>query len=168
MKCSICGCGLFTATYCQDQIKYCNFVHASRSIINIFIYTLYCKLHLFFFNLNSAKWGSKRKYFINKTKQKTCHMQVFWQLFIWGWIYTVWRYTAHIMINALFTDCLSSSSCLRSQSARERTIVSWGSVGREESSSRLGEGRAEERGVRGVTVSSSIRRSCFNMNIDEF
>lgn len=62
------------------------------------------------------------------------------------------------IINQPLTDCLSSSSCLRSQSARERTMVSCGS-GVEVSSPRLGEGRAEERGVRGATVSSSILRS---------
>lgn len=38
-------------------------------------------------------------------------------------------------------------------------MVSWGSEV-EDSSPRLGEGRAEERGARGVTVSSSILRSC--------
>lgn len=69
------------------------------------------------------------------------------------------RLLGYLIINQSFTDCLSSSSCLRSQSASERTIVSWGSKV-EESSPRLGEGRAEERGVRGVTVSSSILRSC--------
>lgn len=38
-------------------------------------------------------------------------------------------------------------------------MVSWGSEV-EETPPRLGEGRAEERGVRGATVSSSILRSC--------
>lgn len=62
------------------------------------------------------------------------------------------------IINKLLTDCLSSSSCFRSQSASERTIVSCGSEV-EERPPRLGEGRAEERGVKGITVSSSILRS---------
>ena len=66
--------------------------------------------------------------------------------------------------NQPFTDCLSRNSCLRSQSARERTMESWGSE-EEEAFPRLGEGRAEERGVRGVTVSSSILRSCCDRTV---
>lgn len=56
--------------------------------------------------------------------------------------------------NQPFTDCLSSSSCLRSQSASERTMVSWGSE--EEEASPWLVVTPEERGVRGIRVSSSI------------
>lgn len=58
-----------------------------------------------------------------------------------------------------FTDCLSSSSCLRSQSASERTMVSWGSE-EEEASPLLEVVTSKERGVRGIKVSSSILCSC--------
>lgn len=64
-----------------------------------------------------------------------------------------------VYVTGGLTDCLSSSSCLRSQSASERTMVSCGS-GVEVISPLLGDDTAEERGVRGVTVCSSIRRSC--------
>lgn len=58
-----------------------------------------------------------------------------------------------------FTDCFSSISCLCSWLATERTMVFWGSEV-EETSPRLGDGRDEECGVRGITVSCSILRSC--------
>lgn len=60
--------------------------------------------------------------------------------------------------NQPFTSCLSSSSCLRSQSASERTMVSWGSE-EEEASPLLEVGTPEERGVSGIRLSSSILRS---------
>lgn len=61
--------------------------------------------------------------------------------------------------NQPFTNCLSSSSCLRSQSASERTMVSWG-PDEEEASPLMGVVTPEERGVSGIRVSSSILRSC--------
>lgn len=64
----------------------------------------------------------------------------------------------HSALSVLPLGCLSNNSCLRSQSASDRTIVFCGSEA-EERPPRLGEGRAEERGVRGITVSSRILRS---------
>lgn len=61
--------------------------------------------------------------------------------------------------NQQFTNCLSSSSCLCSQSASERTMVSWHSE-EEEASPLLEVVAPEERGVSGIRVSSSILRSC--------
>lgn len=55
--------------------------------------------------------------------------------------------------------CLSSSSCLRSQSASERTMVSWGSD-EEEASPLLEVVTPEELEVNGLSVSSSILCSC--------
>lgn len=61
--------------------------------------------------------------------------------------------------NQQFTNCLSNSSCLCSQSASERTMVSWHSE-EEEASPLLEVVTPEERGVSGIRVSSSILRSC--------
>lgn len=61
--------------------------------------------------------------------------------------------------NQPFTNGFSSSSCLRSQSASERTMASWGSD-EEEASPLLEVVPPKERGVSGIRVSSSILCSC--------
>ena len=66
-----------------------------------------------------------------------------------------------IFVNLMSTcsnQPFTSSSCLRSQSASERTMVSWG-VDEEEASPLLVVVTPEERGVSGIRVSSSILRS---------
>lgn len=76
--------------------------------------------------------------------------------------WTLLKLDEHIHLrdsNQPFTDCLSSRSCLRSQSASERTMVSWGSE-EDEASPPLEVVTPEERGVRGIKVSARILRSC--------
>lgn len=98
----------------------------------------------------------------SQTRQQSAEQPMKTPQSLWCSKWTLFKLDEHIHLrdsNQPFTDCLSSRSCLRSQSASERTMVSWGSE-EEEASPLLEVITPEERGVRGIKVSASILRSC--------